>query len=382
MERTTPAVSVIVPVFNTGKYLAQCLDSIANQTLRSIEVICVDDGSTDNSLSILGEYAAKDARFTVIAQQNRYAGMARNEGIKIARGEYLSFLDSDDFFEHAMLAEAYGKCSSLKADIGIFRIRRYMHETKEYSAAGWTLNTKYIPPKEVFSHRDIPQHIFFISSPGPCNKLFKRDFILKNKLQFQETRSANDVRFVYFAMILAERITVIDKDLLNYRVGHGGNLQATQDKDPLAFYAAYSSLKEHIEKTGRYPEVEQGFVNMVLMSFINHLRVMTTSGAFETVYNVLRDEGFGKMGICGKPEEYFFSAYHYKEYLAIMQNPLAVYLSDRREAAQTAGMAHRRTWFFRRAAGAMRRIKDHGLRHTLRLFMKKVRHKMKTCWRR
>ena len=94
----TVKVSVILPVYNVEKYLKECLDSILNQTLQEIEVICVDDGSTDRSLEILREYEKKDKRVIVLTQENKGAGAARNKGLAIAKGEYLSFLDSDDFF--------------------------------------------------------------------------------------------------------------------------------------------------------------------------------------------------------------------------------------------------------------------------------------------
>ena len=89
-------VSVILPVYNVSEYLRQCMDSIVGQTLKDIEIICVDDGSTDDSLEILKEYEAKDKRVKVIEQKNAGAGAARNNGLAIATGEYLSFLDSDD----------------------------------------------------------------------------------------------------------------------------------------------------------------------------------------------------------------------------------------------------------------------------------------------
>ena len=102
-------VSVILPVYNASDYLHQCMDSIVGQTLKDIEIICVDDGSTDNSLDILKEYEQKDKRVKVIQQKNAGAGAARNNGLSIATGEYLSFLDSDDFFEPDMLEKAYEK---------------------------------------------------------------------------------------------------------------------------------------------------------------------------------------------------------------------------------------------------------------------------------
>ena len=99
--------SFIVPVYNTAPFLRQCIDSILSQTLQNIEVICVDDGSDDGSVDILKEYEQTDSRVSVILQQNSGGGAARNKGIAVAKGKYLSFLDSDDFFEPKMLEEAY-----------------------------------------------------------------------------------------------------------------------------------------------------------------------------------------------------------------------------------------------------------------------------------
>lgn len=90
-------VSVIIPVYNVEKYLEECLDSIINQTLKEIEIICIDDGSTDSSLNVLENYKKKDKRIIVLQQQNLGAGAARNKGLDLARGKYLSFLDADDF---------------------------------------------------------------------------------------------------------------------------------------------------------------------------------------------------------------------------------------------------------------------------------------------
>lgn len=92
-----PKISIIIPVYNAEKYLYDCLDSLINQTLKNTEIICIDDGSTDNSYEILCEYAAKDNRFIILQQENKGAGAARNKGMEIAKGEFLAFLDADDF---------------------------------------------------------------------------------------------------------------------------------------------------------------------------------------------------------------------------------------------------------------------------------------------
>ena len=93
----TVKVTVVIPVYNAQRHLRQMLDSVISQTLKEIEIICVDDGSTDSSKEILEEYKSKDERITVLHQQNLFAGVARNTGMKAARGEFLAFWDSDDY---------------------------------------------------------------------------------------------------------------------------------------------------------------------------------------------------------------------------------------------------------------------------------------------
>ena len=114
-------VSVIIPVYNVEPYLKQCMDSVVGQTLKEIEIICVDDGSTDGSLDILREYAAEDNRIQIIEQKNAGAGAARNNGMRHATGKYLSFLDSDDFFEPRMLEKAYDLAEKDQADFVAYK---------------------------------------------------------------------------------------------------------------------------------------------------------------------------------------------------------------------------------------------------------------------
>ena len=115
---SAPLISVIIPVFNTEKYLKECLNSLINQTLINIEIICINDASTDNSLNILCEYAEKDKRIKVIDLKiNKRQGGARNEGLKVAGGEYIGFVDSDDWIDIKMYQRLYKKIIEEKADI-------------------------------------------------------------------------------------------------------------------------------------------------------------------------------------------------------------------------------------------------------------------------
>ena len=118
-------VSVIIPVYNTEKYLKSCLDSVINQTLSDIEIICINDGSTDNSLDILEEYANKDDRIKIINQKNQGVSEARNNGIKLAKSDYFILLDSDDSIENTICEKSYNAIVKNNADINIIGFNIY-----------------------------------------------------------------------------------------------------------------------------------------------------------------------------------------------------------------------------------------------------------------
>ena len=187
-----PKVSVIIPVYNVELYLHQCMDSIIGQTLTDIEIICIDDGSTDSSFSILQEYAEKDNRIIVLQQENSGAGIARNAGMKIAQGEYLSILDSDDYFEPEMLEKAYLQCEKDKADICVFRSDRYNMQKHVYEDISWTIKERYLPKEIPFSAEQIYPYMFQIFNGWSWDKLYRRSFVEQTGLQFQGLRTTND----------------------------------------------------------------------------------------------------------------------------------------------------------------------------------------------
>lgn len=179
-------VSVIIPVYNVENYLRECLNSVINQTLKDIEIICINDDSTDGSLAILKEYAIKDKRIKIVCQDNVGAGAARNIGLKMAKGKYLSFLDSDDFFDYTMLEKSYNKVIENKADIVVFGANMYDANTKNQEClySFNKLHTQIYP----FSYKDITVSIFKAFNNVAWNKIFKRDFILRNGIVFQEIK--------------------------------------------------------------------------------------------------------------------------------------------------------------------------------------------------
>lgn len=308
-------VSVIIPVYNAKPYLRECLNSLQEQTLKNIEIICVNDGSTDNSLEILRKYAAKDKRIKVIDKPNTGAGDCRNIGMKQAKGQYLLFLDADDIFAKTLCEKACFKIMEDKADICFFGAKRFNMETYEKEPMGWVMREEMFPKKKPFKRtKKINPKFFQMTTGCAWAKMFKREFIEKNNIEFMNLHNANDLYFVRTAMALAGRMTYLKNKLVFYRVGMSSNTQATKYKAPLEFYKAYRALKERLVKEGVYEKLEQSFINLALDDCMFNIRTITDPEANKKVKTTLQEEGFDYFGFGNYPEEYFYNKNSYKEY--------------------------------------------------------------------
>lgn len=253
-----PKVSVITPVYNVEAYLRQCLDSVLNQTLRDIEIICVDDGSTDGSAAILEEYAAKDSRIKVVKQENAGAGAARNAGLSVAKGEWLSILDADDEFSPNMLSE--------------------MVEAGERNSADVVACT-------MVKDGDI----FQCWRGWAWDKLFRRDFILAQKVEFQNLSVSNDLFFTYCALALSSKTVAVAKNYVFHRK-RAGSVETTRDRSPLAPLEAVSALYAKIG-------LIDGFAYWVPEFLFWHINRLKSMEASDLLYRETKEFG-KKLGIC------------------------------------------------------------------------------------
>lgn len=300
-----PAVSVIMPVYNAEEFLEEALSSLLTQTFSDFEVICVDDGSDDASPSILQKFAKNSSRFTVLSQDHAYAGAARNLGIRHARGKYLLFLDSDDRFLPEMLELTVKKAEETNADICVFPAEGFDNRTgKVFPLPG----SCQPGPKQqgVFSRRDDPEHIFSFTHPAPWNKLFRREFILSNRLEFQNTRSVNDLAFVLTALAAAEKITTVSRPLLQYRTNNRKSLQGSQQKAPTAFYEALKEFRSRLTARGLYADLERAFINQAASDTFYNLGTLRSAVPFEQTYFFIRDHVLDDMKLSGHPDSFFY----------------------------------------------------------------------------
>ncbi|MCD7872555.1 MAG: glycosyltransferase [Clostridiales bacterium] len=238
-----PLVSVVIPVYNVEKYLRECLDSLVFQTLENIEIICVDDGSTDSSFNILLEYAAKDNRFTIIRQNNSRQSTARNIGVNYANGKYIYFMDSDDFLEKETLEELYRKSENEDLDILFFCSQAFIDEENKENINFDSFNHDY---KKIHTYSGVyrGQDLFTRMDynneyrVGVVIEFIKRDFYLNSGLKFEEGIIHEDYAFAYMAMIKARRVSHIKKPYYNRRVR--ANSTMTSD---LTFENSYGYFK-------------------------------------------------------------------------------------------------------------------------------------------
>ena len=322
-------VSLVIPVYNVEPYLRECLDSVVGQTLEDIEIICVNDGSTDSSGDILREYADRDSRIVVVEQENRGLSGARNRGLELATGEYLLFLDSDDYFEPTMVEDSYTRCVKDDADIGIFKIR-YVYEDTGASVVGdWSLRMDLLPDHVPFSPADMRGSLFRFVTPSVWNKMMRRSFVQEQGLRFStELKRAEDLPFTYLALSTASRITVIDEALVNYRKSASGTLQATIHHAPLEICKALTKLRHDASHAGVFDEVERDFVNAALYQCLFTLETIATPDAFRELYEALQNTYLTDLDIAGHDEEYFYDRRHYRQLLRISELTWSEYLFE------------------------------------------------------
>ena len=257
------AVSVVIPVYNTARYLNQCVDSLIGQTLKEVEFIFVDDGSTDDSVNILEQYQKKDGRIKILRQKNQFAGVARNHGMEEASGKYIIFVDSDDFFEPNMLRDSYRTAEKNQAEIVMFGFRKY--DESLHAFKGQSLLWGRQLPKGVFSAADMGNDFYWKYPAFPWNKLFLRSFVEAHHLRFEAVKKCNDAYFVCMAMALAERIKFTNHCYVNYRIGNQNSLQGARNLGRESFVDCCISLKKGLLDAGKYEgNIRQSAVRMAL----------------------------------------------------------------------------------------------------------------------
>lgn len=254
-------ISVVVPVYNVENYLADCLDSLVNQTFKDIEIICINDGSPDNSLQILEEYAEKDSRMKVFSQENGGHAVATNRGISMATGDYLFLMDSDDVLELNALELSYNRAEEKDVDFVIFKAINYNNARDEYyETEVYSMKKVYnLVGDSVFNYKDLGELIFGMSVT-PWSKLYKRDFIVNNKIIFPEGLIFEDNVFFYNALLSAERVCFLN-EFLFIRRWYSTSSTTAGDLRFLSSLGVTNLVIDTFEKHGEYDNFQKNLWN-------------------------------------------------------------------------------------------------------------------------
>ena len=219
------SISVILPIYNMEEYLKYSLDSVLEQTLNNIEIICINDGSTDNSLSILQEYAKKDKRIKIINQNNSGSGIARNNGLNIATGEYIAFLDPDDYLDNNYILEhLYKNAKENNCDLAGGNFKFIYSDVNCKNKFDLSILEEEKNYKETTNYRF--QNSFvgntedYKSSGWFWRFIFKKDFLDKKNIRFPNYKRFQDIPFLAKALSLCNKIYFSKEDYYCYRINH------------------------------------------------------------------------------------------------------------------------------------------------------------------
>ena len=301
-------ISVVMPIYNAADYLKLALDGVIHQTLTDIELICVDDGSTDDSLSIIKEYQQADERVRILTESNAGPSIARNKGLARARGKYVIFLDADDFYEDTLLEKLYNLAEEHALDVAICKFDIYNNRKARFEDNIRSDHGEIFAETDVVSKNDYPDVILSCTTGYIWNKLFRREFLVEKELTFdEELRVFEDTHFVVNALSLADGVGKCNDKLIHHRV------YTNQPRNKLfkKYYAqvpvVYAKIKEFLRSHGMYIPLSQSFLNLSASRCYKIYNLLWLDAKRE-FWNLLHERYAEELGWTKAEPEYFESA--------------------------------------------------------------------------
>ena len=264
MSDSAPLVSVVMPLHNGVEAFRQAMKTLLDQDSSDFEIICIDDASDDGAREALIHYESSTSRIKAVYHDlKKGAGASRNEGMDIATGKYLLFLDADDLFEPTLIGRVTEEACRTNADMVLFGADEF-EIAGAYRRNEFFLEDGLIPAACPFNRDDVPQRLFQLCTPEPWTKLFNREFVTRHGLRFQELQNANDMLFTLSGLALAQRISTVSERLVHHRVGRPGSIQWSRSCDPLAFLKALRALGQRLKTEGLYDQLAKSYANLVV----------------------------------------------------------------------------------------------------------------------
>lgn len=252
-------ISVIIPVFNAEKYISNCLESIINQSFKNLEIICINDGSTDGTLNILEEYSKNDNRIKVISKENEGQGIARNIGISQANGKYISFVDADDWIDLDAYKILHEYMVNNDLDVLFFQLINYINSSGNLVETDLYNHSFFKEDELLFNQEDYDDFLFNIPV-CPVSKLYKTDFLKENNFNFQSDVIFEDNYFFYNMYFHAKRLGFIKKHFY-YRRRHEESVTQNFNRNNFGIVKVTNRLLDLFCELNEYEKYKKDLVN-------------------------------------------------------------------------------------------------------------------------
>lgn len=312
-------VSIIIPYHNVESYIFQCIESVVKQTLTDIEIIMINDASTDKSYDIVKDFAQNDNRI-IMLETKELSGQAyaRNLGLKIAKGEYIGFVDSDDWIETDMFEKLYNKAKSQDADITMCRAKLYDDETSEYSENDYySLKSLERFNETSFSAEDTKLELLNINVVI-WNKIYKRNFLELIGAKFADGFIYEDLPFFFGTYLKANRINVVWEDLYYYRQNRKYSTMQNIDKKVYDRIPMVSLAYEKIKQIPFYKEIEVEVLSWIIDDIFHRFTLLEEKYYKEYFYDMKKL--FQSFGLEGDDRYKLATCYCFEEYFSIIKD--------------------------------------------------------------
>ena len=314
-----PKVSVIIPFNNVENYIEECLNGVLSQTLEDIEVILINDASTDRTLEIVEGYLQKDSRIKLInITERKGQGFARNRGIEIATGEYIGFVDSDDFIEPDMFACLYNSAKANDTDISMCQVREYDDINENYITSDYySLSCLSSFQNDVFSAEDTKDCILDINV-ALWNKIYKREYLNNIGEKFPEGFIYEDLPFFFGTYLSAKRIQIVWKNLYSYRINRKNSTMQQFNNKILDRLPMVSLTYEKLKKVPYLSDLKQRIQAWIINDLFHRYSLLKENYHKEFFFQMKKI--FQSLEIENIEDDYWKRVYHFQGYLLVMNN--------------------------------------------------------------
>lgn len=343
-------VSIIIPVYNAAEYLRDSLEDVLAQTYTDFEVICVDDGSTDNSKTILKNYQVRDKRIKLISQENCGGGAARNAGYDVAEGQYILFLDADDRFEQTLIEKTVSAIERENSDVLIFSADEFHYETKVKRPAPWLLQSGY---------EDYDGNPFHYTTTTVWNKLYKHAYLSQYDIRHQDERvTAFSMYFTFFALFCASKISFLDDVLVHYRSENPKSAMRRHDSSPLDTIIVLEAIWNRICSDECMMAKREIYINFAIKNIFERTGWFDNYESFALVYEALHDGGFSRIGLTDANDKLIIEDNWKELKKSINHNSVAEFLFKREKKYKEYGVQTKTVYLLPSAIIDVLRVKN------------------------